>query len=96
MGGMMEDSERLARIENLLQEGNRLRGEAIALQKESLEMQKSLVDETRANIVKAGKVNDQALEMQRRAKVTVKVILGIVFILVVYLSYLLFFRLNLP
>jgi hypothetical protein len=32
-------------------------------------MQKSLVDETRANIVKAGKVNDQALEMQRRAKV---------------------------
>jgi t-SNARE complex subunit (syntaxin) len=96
MGGMMEDSERLARIENLLQEGNRLRGEAIALQKESLEMQKSLVDETRANIVKAGKVNDQALEMQRRSKVTVKVILGIVFILVVYLSYLLFFRLNLP
>jgi t-SNARE complex subunit (syntaxin) len=96
MGGMMEDSERLARIENLLQEGNRLRGEAIALQKESLEMQKSLVDETRANIVKAGKVNDQALEMQRRSKVAVKAILGIVFILVVYLSYLLFFRLNLP
>ena len=93
---MMDDSERLARIENLLQEGNRLRGEAIALQRESLEMQKSLVDETRANIVKAGTVNDQALEVQRRAKVAVKVILGIVFLLIVYLSYLLFFRLNLP
>jgi t-SNARE complex subunit (syntaxin) len=93
---MMDDSERLARIENLLEEGNRLRGEAIALQKESLAVQKSLVDETRANIVKAGKVNDQALEMQRRAKVAVKVILGIVFLLIVYLSYLLFFRLNLP
>lgn len=92
----MDDSERLARIENLLQEGNRLRGEAIALQRESLEMQKSLVDETRANIVKAGTVNDQALEVQRRAKVAVKVILGIVFLLIVYLSYLLFFRLNLP
>jgi t-SNARE complex subunit (syntaxin) len=93
---MMDDSARLARIEDLLQEGNRLRSEAIALQKESLAVQKSLVDETRANIVKAGKVNDQALEMQRRAKGAVKVIFGIVFILVVYLSYLLFFRLNLP
>jgi hypothetical protein len=93
---MMDDSERLARIETLLQEGNRLRGEAIALQKESLEVQKSLVDETRANIVKAGKVNDQALDMQRRAKTAAKLIFGTVFILVVYLSYLLFFRLNLP
>lgn len=92
----MDDSARLARIEDLLQEGNRLRTEAVALQKESLAVQKSLVDETRANIVKAGKVNDQALEMQRRAKGAVKVIFGIVFILVVYLSYLLFFRLNLP
>ena len=93
---MMDDSERLARIETLLQEGNRLRGEAIALQKESLAVQKSLVDETRANIMKAGKVNDQALEMQRRGKAAAKVIFGIVFILVVYLSYLMFFRLNLP
>ena len=93
---MMDDSERLARIETLLQEGNRLRGEAIALQKESLAVQKSLVDETRANIEKAGKVNDQALDMQRRGKAAAKVIFGIVFILVVYLSYLLFFRLNLP
>ena len=92
----MDDSERLARIETLLQEGNRLRAEAIALQKESLAMQQSLVDETSANIVKAGKVNDQALEMQRRGKAAAKVIFGIVFILVVYLSYLLFFRLNLP
>jgi hypothetical protein len=63
-----------ARIETLLQEGNRLRGEAIALQKDSLEIQKSLVDETRANIVKAGKVNDQALDMQRRARMAAKVI----------------------
>ncbi|CAN7267801.1 hypothetical protein [Polaromonas sp. LjRoot131] len=93
---MMDDSERLARIETLLQEGNRLRGEAIALQKESLAVQKSLVEETRANIEKAGKVNDQALDMQRRGKAAAKVIFGIVFILVVYLSYLLFFRLNLP
>lgn len=92
----MDDSERLARIETLLQEGNRLRGEAIALQKESLAVQKSLVEETRANIEKAGKVNDQALDMQRRGKAAAKVIFGIVFILVVYLSYLLFFRLNLP
>jgi len=91
-----DTSDRLARIEALLQEGNRLRNEAIALQKESLAMQKSLVDDTRANIVKAGTVNDQALELQRRSKGALKVIFGIVFLLVIYLSYLLFFRLNLP
>ena len=33
-----------------------------------------------ANIVKAGTVNDQALELQRRSKGAVKVILGIVFL----------------
>jgi t-SNARE complex subunit (syntaxin) len=91
-----DTSARLARIEQLLEEGNRLRGEAIALQQEALAVQKSLVDETRANIVKAGTVNDQALELQRRGKNAQKVILGIVFVLVIYLSYLLFFRLNLP
>ncbi|MBA4328956.1 MAG: hypothetical protein C0428_12075 [Polaromonas sp.] len=96
MDGNTDSSERLARIEQLLQEGNRLRAEAITLQKESLAMQKSLVDETRANIVKAGTVNDQALELQRRSKGAVKVILGIVFLLIIYLSYLLFFRLNIP
>lgn len=91
-----DSSARLARIEQLLEEGNRLRGQAIALQQEALAVQKSLVDETRANIVKAGTVNDQALELQRRSKNAQKVILGIVFVLVIYLSYLLFFRLNLP
>lgn len=91
-----DSSARLARIEQLLEEGNRLRGQAIALQQEALAVQKSLVDETRANIEKAGTVNDQALELQRRSKNAQKVILGIVFVLVIYLSYLLFFRLNLP
>jgi len=96
MDSKPDTSERLARIEHLLEEGNHLRGEAIALQKESLAMQKSLVDETRANLVKADTVNDQALELQRRGKSAQKVIFSIVFVLVIYLSYLLFFRLNLP
>ena len=91
-----DTAERLARIEHLLQEGNRLRGQAIELQKESLGIQKSLVEEARINIVKAGVVNDQALELQRRSKGFVRVILGIVFLLIVYVSYLLFFKLNLP
>jgi hypothetical protein len=91
-----DTAERLARIENLLQEGNRLRSLAMDLQKESLAMQKSLVDETRANIVKAGTVNDQALELQRRGRAVFKIVLGVVFFLILYLSYLLFFRLNLP
>lgn len=96
MEGNADTAERLARIENLLQEGNRLRSQAMDLQKESLAMQKSLVDETRANIVKAGTVNDQALELQRRGRAVVKIVLGVVFFLILYLSYLLFFRLNLP
>jgi hypothetical protein len=96
MEGNIDTAERLARIENLLQEGNRLRSLAMDLQKESLAMQKSLVDETRANIVKAGTVNDQALELQRRGRAVVKIILGVVIFLILYLSYLLFFRLNLP
>lgn len=95
-----DTAERLARIENLLQEGNRLRSQAMDLQKEVLAMQKSLVDETRANIVKAGAVNDQALELQRRGRSAIKIIFGIVIFLIifltVYLSYWLFFRLNLP
>ncbi len=92
----IDTAERLTRIENLLQEGNRLRSQAMDLQKEALVMQKSLVDETRANIVKAGAVNDQALELQRRGRAVVKIVFGIVIFLIVYLSYLLFFRLTLP
>ena len=94
--GQDSTAERLDRIENLLREGNQLRSQAIELQRESLAVQKSLVDETRANIVKAGAVNEQALELQRRARGALKIILPIILVLVVYLSYLLFFRLHIP
>jgi hypothetical protein len=89
-----DTNARLDRIEALLQEGNRLRAEALATQKESFALQKSLMDETRANLAKAGTVNDGALEIQRRARGTVRAILGVVVLLVLYVSYLLFFRLN--
>ena len=88
-------SERLGRIEELLEESNRLRTKAIALQTESLALQKGLLDDARTNITKAGMVNDQALELQRRSKTAVRVILGVVFVLIIYISYLLFFRLKL-
>ena len=89
-----EGNPQLDRIEALLLEGNRLRTEAIAIQKESVALQKSLMDETRANLAKAGSVNDGALEIQRKARSTAKAILGVVVLLIIYVSYLLFFRLN--
>ena len=94
--GKDSTAERLDRIESLLREGNQLRSQAIELQRESIAVQKSLVDETRANIAKAGAVNEQALELQRRARGVLKIIFPVILLLLVYLSYLLFFRLHLP
>jgi len=84
------DSTQLDRIEQLLREGNALRSEAIALQNEAVAMQKSLIEEQRANLAKAGQVNDQALEMQKRGKQVTIVILVVIAGLIGYLSYLLF------
>lgn len=86
--------EQFERIETLLLEGNDLRRKAIALQEQSMQLQQSIVTDTRANIAKAGTVNDQALDLQKRARKVLKVVLGIIFLLVVYLSYLIFFKIR--
>ena len=87
-----QQSPQLERIEQLLLEGNRLRGQAIALQQEALATQRSLVDEQRANQAKAAPVNDQALALQRRARRIVTAIIPILVVLVGYVSWLLFGR----
>jgi hypothetical protein len=91
-------NEQLDRIEQLLRDGNRLREraldlqqQAIATQRESLEIQKSLVGETRANIERASKVNEGALELQKRARKIVTFLLPVVVLLILYVSYLIFF-----
>lgn len=86
------EATQLDRIEQLLREGNALRSEAIALQNEAVAMQKSLIEDQRANLAKAGQVNDQALAMQQRTKQATVVILVIITALIGYLSYLLFAR----
>ncbi len=89
---MNETDPQLERIEQLLREGNDLRRQAIAAQHESLTLQKSLVDEQRAILGKAGQVNEQALQLQRRARKLFVVIIPVLFLLIAYVSYLLFFR----
>ena len=88
---MTEHNSQLERIEQLLREGNQLRSQSLALQQESLTIQRSLVDEQRANLAKASQVNDQALAIQGRARRIVTAIVVIVIVLVAYVSWLLFF-----
>ncbi len=85
-------ADRLDRIEQLLEEGNRLRGQAIALQQEAIGMQRSLLDEQRANLAKASQVNDQALAIQQRARRITGALVPILVVLVAYVSWLLFAR----
>ena len=89
---MNETDPQLERIEQLLREGNDLRRQAIVAQHASLTLQKSLVDEQRAILGKAGQVNEQALQLQRRARKLFTVIIPVLFLLIAYVSYLLFFR----
>ncbi len=89
---MTDHSDQLDRIERLLRDGNDLRRQAIAVQQEAIELQKSLVADQRANITKASLVNDQALALQSRARRVVTVIIPILLLLVGYVSWLLFFR----
>jgi hypothetical protein len=88
----MPDQPQLDRIEQLLLEGNELRRQAIGIQQESIALQKSLVDEQRANLAQASRVNDQAMAIQQKARRAVGIIIPILLVLVAYVSWLLFFR----
>lgn len=92
---MSEPSAQLERIERLLTEGNRLRRDAMALQQESIDLQKSLVQEQRANLARAAQINDQAIAVQRRARLAQTLAIPALVLLIAYASYLLFFRLGL-
>ncbi len=73
----------LERIEALLAQGNALRSEAIALQKQSFEVQRSQIE-------KADLLTDRALDMQRRARPVIKILfvaLAIMVSLAIYTSF---------
>jgi len=82
----------LDRIERLLQEGNDLRRQAIALQQQAIATQQSLIDEQRAQLAKASAINDGAMAVQVRARKLLAFIVPVLVVLIVYVSYLLFVR----
>jgi hypothetical protein len=95
----MQQEDTLARVEQLLREGNELRGrtlqmqqESIALQREAFALQKSLLEEQRANLARAAQVNDGALAVQARARKLLLVVVPVLLVLVGYASWLLFTR----
>jgi t-SNARE complex subunit (syntaxin) len=87
---MQDNHPQLERIEQLLREGNQLRADAVAMQREHLAMQRELMDGWRANLSKASQVNDQALAIQRGAKRMQAVVLPIIIVAIACVSYLLF------
>ena len=85
------NDERLARIEQLLLEGNVLRREAIALQKASMdkvEQQLALAKEVNE---KAMRGNQGALEIKQRARRGITFLLCAAGVLLLWLGYRLFF-----
>lgn len=89
---MSDNQAQLDRIEQLLREGNALRSQAIATQQESLALQKSLIEEQRAQLAKASQINDGALAVQQRARKLLAIVFPVLVVLIVYVSYLLFVR----
>ncbi|MEO7547548.1 MAG: hypothetical protein ABIT82_03945 [Ramlibacter sp.] len=83
MSDTPRESSQLDRIEQLLRDGNALQAEAIATQK-------SLVEAQRANLEKAGVINDHALQMQKQGNWVTAVIIVVILGMVAYMSYLLF------
>ena len=74
----------LNRIEGLLAQGNALRSEAIALQKQAIDAQKGQLEKTSL-------INDQALEMQRRSRPFLYVLFAVIFVVLGLSIYAMFF-----
>ena len=89
------------RVEQLLEEANALKRDALAAQRESLALQKEalaeqrkLIDDTRANLEIARGVNERAAELQTKARRALSLLVPLVLVLVLYVSWLLFFRIR--
>ena len=89
------------RVEQLLDEANALKREALALQRQSLALQqealaeqRKLIADTRANLDLARSVNEGAAKLQQRARRAMALLLPLIIVLVLYVSWLLFFRIR--
>ena len=90
-----------SRLEQLLEEANALKRDALAAQQESLALQKQalaeqrkLIDDTRANLEIARGVNERAAELQTKARRALALLVPLIVVLVLYVSWLLFFRIR--
>ncbi len=83
--------EQCVRLETLLQEGNALRREAIALQKISMEKAEQQLALAKEVNEKAMAVNHGALQMQKRAGKAIAALLSVAALLLLWLLYRLFF-----
>ena len=89
------------RVEQLLDEANALKREALALQRQSLALQqealaeqRKLIADTRANLDLARSVNEGAAKLQQRARRAMALLLPQIIVLLLYVSWLLFFRIR--
>lgn len=89
---MNDQSAQLDRIEALLVEANRLRGETLSLQRESLAAQRKAMEEARENLKLAESVNLRALALQTAGRRVLMLLLPLILILIGYVSWLLFFK----
>ncbi|HEX6720166.1 MAG TPA: hypothetical protein VF107_01280, partial [Burkholderiaceae bacterium] len=56
--------------------------------------QRKLIDDTRANLELARKVNERAAELQTKARRALGLLLPLIVVLIVYVSWILFFRIR--
>jgi hypothetical protein len=68
--------------------------QSLALQKEALAEQRKLIDDTRANLELARKVNERAAEIQTKARRALALLLPLIVVLIAYVSWILFFRIR--
>ena len=97
-----KQQEILERIEAEMRIANELSREGVELQKRAIEMQGKMSAEMEAHLTRAREINDGAailqkksIEVTERARTIQKVALPVLLLLVVYISYLLFFKVNL-
>ena len=75
-------------------EALQMQREALSVQKEALAEQRRLIDDTRANLGLARKVNERAAELQTKARRALALLLPLILVLIAYVSWLLFFRIR--
>ena len=87
---VQDNHPQLARIEQLLREGNQLRSDTLAMQQQLIAAQRELLAEQRANLARAAEINDGAVKIQKRASALQTVVIPLIIVALLFVGYLLF------